>query len=42
MVKTKRLTGAALAAAAAGLFALGHALPVLADEGGKVPSLSPY
>lgn len=32
----KGLTGAAIAAAAAGLFAMGYAAPVLADEGGKV------
>jgi hypothetical protein len=32
----KGLTGAAIAAAAAGLFAIGYAAPVLADEGGKV------
>jgi hypothetical protein len=32
----KGLTGAAIAAAAAGLFAIGYAAPVLADEGGKI------
>jgi hypothetical protein len=32
----KGLSGAAIAAAAAGLFALGHAAPVLAAEEGKV------
>ena len=32
----KGLTGAAIAAAAAGLFAMGHAAPVLAAEEGKV------
>jgi hypothetical protein len=36
MMKTKRLTGAAIAAAAAGLFAMGHAAPVLADDAGKI------
>jgi hypothetical protein len=36
MTSTKKLTGAAIAAAVAGLFAMGHALPVLADEGGKI------
>jgi hypothetical protein len=33
---TRKLTGAAIAAAAAGLFAMGHAAPVLADEAGKM------
>ena len=32
----KGLTGAAIAAAAAGLFAMGQAAPVLAAEGGKI------
>ena len=32
----KGLTGAAIAAAAAGLFAIGYAAPVLAAEDGKV------
>lgn len=32
----KGLTGAAIAAAAASLFAMGYAAPVLADEGGKI------
>jgi hypothetical protein len=36
MTSTKKLTGAAIAAAVAGLFAMGHALPVMADEAGKV------
>ncbi len=36
MTSTTRLTGAAIAAAAAGLFAMGHAAPVLADEQGKI------
>ena len=36
MTKTKRLTGAAIAAAAAGLFAMGHAAPALADDAGKI------
>jgi hypothetical protein len=33
---TGRMTGVAIAAAAASLFALGYAAPVLADETGKV------
>ncbi len=36
MTSTRRLTGAAIAAAAAGLFSMGHATPVLADEQGKI------
>jgi hypothetical protein len=36
MTSTKALTGAAIAAAAAGLFAFGYAAPVLADEQGKI------
>jgi hypothetical protein len=36
MIKSKKLTGAAIAAAAAGLFAVGYAAPVLADDSGKV------
>jgi len=36
MTRTKKLTGAAIAAAAAGLFAMGLAAPVLADDAGKV------
>src|SRR6266700_3573841 len=37
MTMTRKLTGAAIAAAAAGLFAMGHAAPVLAaDDAGKV------
>jgi hypothetical protein len=35
-VSATRLTGAAIAAAAAGLFAMGAPAPVLADEGGKI------
>ncbi len=35
-MKASKLTGAAIAAAAAGLFAMGHAAPVLADEAGKI------
>jgi len=35
MTYTKKLTGAAIATAVAGLFAMGHAAPVLADETGK-------
>jgi uncharacterized membrane protein len=37
MTRTKKLTGAAIAAAAAGLFTMGYAAPLLAaDDGGKV------
>jgi len=36
MTSTKKLTGAAIAAAAASLFAMGYAAPVLADDMGKV------
>ena len=36
MNSTKALTGAAIAAAAAGLFAVGYAAPALADEQGKI------
>jgi hypothetical protein len=36
MMNTKKLTGVAIAAAAASLFAMGYAAPVLADDGGKV------
>jgi hypothetical protein len=36
MTRTKKLTGAAIAAAAAGLFTMGYAAPVLADDAGKI------
>jgi len=36
MTSTKKLTGYAVAAAAASLFAMGYAAPVLADDMGKV------
>jgi hypothetical protein len=36
MTKSKNFVGAAIAAAAAGLFAAGFAAPVLADDTGKV------
>jgi len=36
MRSTTRLTGAAIAAAAAGLFAMGFAAPVMAADDGKV------
>jgi hypothetical protein len=36
MTSTMKLTGIAIAAAAAGLFSMGYAAPVLADDMGKV------